>query len=65
MKDINGEKFQVGDTLKVIKRGGHFRAGDVVVCNTNDGTRTCRFHMVGEDPERNGWWCTNYKLQKL
>lgn len=65
MKDINGEKFQVGDTLKVIKRGGHFRAGDVVVCNTNDGTRTCRFHRVGEDPKRNGWWCTNYKLQKL
>ena len=65
MFDINGEEFFVGDTLKVIKQGGNFKAGEIVVCNIDDGSRACRFHRVGEDPERNGWWCTNNKLQKL
>ena len=65
MKDINGEEFFVGDTLKVIKSAVPFKAGDVVVCNRDDGSGCCRFHRVGEDPERNGWWCTNNKLQKL
>lgn len=65
MLDINGDEFFVGDTLKVIKQGGNFKAGEVVVCNTDDGSRACRFHRVGEHPERVGWWCTNHKLQKV
>lgn len=65
MFDINGEEFFVGDTLKVIKQGGVFSAGELLVCNRDDGSGCCRFHRVGEDPEMSGWWCTNYKLQKL
>ena len=65
MKDINDEDFQVGDTLKVIKGSRLFNVGDIVVCNRDDGSGCCRFHRVGEDPERNGWWCTNNKLQKV
>ena len=65
MRDINGEEFFVGDTLKVIKRGGGFCVGDLVVCNIDDGSRACRFLRVGEDLEMDGWWCTNNKLQKL
>lgn len=38
---------------------------DVVVCNLDDDSDCYRFHKVGEDPEKNGWWCTNNKLQKL
>lgn len=65
MYDINGEEFQVGDTLKVVKSGTSFRAGDVVVCNLDDDSDCCRFHKIGEDPKKNGWWCTNDRLQKL
>ena len=65
MFDINGEEFFVGDTLKVIKGDFIFTVGDVIVCNLDDGSGCCRFHKVGEDPEGNGWWCTNNKLQKL
>ena len=37
MRDINGEEFFVGDTLKVIKQGGNFKAGEIVVCNDRLG----------------------------
>lgn len=65
MFDINGEEFFVGDTLKVIKGSLGFCAGDVVECSRDDGSDCCRFHRVGEDPEREGWWCTNKRLQKV
>jgi len=65
VKDINGEEFFVGDTLKVIKGSFIFKTGEVIVCNRDDGSGCCRFHRVGEDPERNGWWMTNNKLQKV
>ena len=65
MRDINGEEFFVGDTLKVIKSSLAFKVGDVVKCIYDDGTNHCKFREVGEDPEGDGWWCTNNKLQKL
>lgn len=65
MLDINGEEFQVGDTLKVIKGGIPFRAGTVLVCLYDDDSQCCEFYKVGEDPKRDARWVTNNRLQKL
>ena len=65
MYDINGEEFQVGDTLKVIKSGYSFGVGDVLVCIYDDGTNHCEFCKVGEDPEECARWMTNSYLQKV
>lgn len=65
MKDINGEEFQVGDTLKVIKEGYGFRVGVLVVCSYDDGSDSCRFNEVGGDHEGVGLWMANNSLQKL
>lgn len=49
MKDINGEEFQVGDTLKVIKFaqcGTEIQVGDVVECIDDDGTYICRYKKL-------------------
>ena len=49
MKDINGEEFQVGDKLKVIKYEDcctDIQVGDVVECVDDDGTRICRFKKL-------------------
>ena len=50
MRDINGEEFQVGDTLKVIKFsdcGAGLQVGDIVKCTRNDGSGACKFQRVG------------------
>lgn len=65
MYDINGEEFQVGDTLKVIKEGYPLSVGDVLVCAYDDDSTRCRFSMVGEDPKGIGWWVHNDRLQKV
>ena len=66
MKDINGEEFQVGDTLKVIKSGGVlFEVGTVLVCVYNDGSDCCGFSELGGDPEKGVRWIMNKRLQKL
>ena len=65
MYDINGEEFQVGDTLKVIKGGLHFRAGTLLVCLYDDGSKCCEFCKVGEDPEVDAHWIANNRLQKV
>ena len=65
MKDINGEEFFVGDTLKVIKGGTPFNIGDLVVCSYDNNSQCCEFYKLGEDPEDGACWCTNNKLQKL
>lgn len=65
MLDINGEEFQVGDHLKVIKRSAFFKAGAVLVCTYDDGTEHCKFCEVGKDPKYDARWMTNCKLQKL
>lgn len=51
MKDINGEEFFVGDTLKVIKAancGIEVQVGDVLRCIKNDGDGVCKFQRVGD-----------------
>ena len=65
MLDINGEEFQVGDHLKVIKGGMYFSAGTVLVCIYDDETNVCEFCRVGEDPEEDSRWVNNDRLQKL
>lgn len=65
MRDINGEEFFVGDTLKVIKEGYGFRVGVLVVCSYDDGSDSCRFNEVGGGSKGIGLWMTNKSLQKL
>lgn len=65
MFDINGEEFLVGDTLKVIKECGNFKAGEVVVCSYDDGSDCCGFKKVGGVPQGLGLWVENNTLQKL
>lgn len=45
MEDISGTKFEVGDTLKVLKEmdGKGFKLGEVVECIVDDGTAVCIF----------------------
>ena len=65
MKDINGEKFQKGDHLKVIKLWGDqdkFSVGDVVKCIHNDQSQICGFKRVSDGRES---WYPNSRLQKL
>lgn len=65
MFDINGEEFQVGDRLKVIKGSRYFRAGTVLVCVSDDGSDCCEFLKVGGDPSKGSRWVNNERLQKL
>ena len=49
MKDISGEEFKVGDTLKVVKFqefNVDLQVGDVIECVGNDGTNVCRFQKL-------------------
>ena len=65
MKDINGDNFQVGDTLKVIKFaecGTEIQVGDVVECIDDDGTRICRYKKL---PTNQAFYYYNDYLQKL
>ena len=65
MRDINGEEFQKGDTLKVIKHvdcGSDFSVGDVVRCIKDDGSSMCKFQKVGT---LGSWYYPNDHLQKL
>lgn len=66
MKDINGENFQKGDLLKVIKLwgegGDRFSVGDVVKCIHNDQSQICGFKRVSDGRES---WYPNNRLQKL
>lgn len=65
MRDINGEEFQVGDKLKVIKvlsSTTKFSVGDVVECILNDGTKTCKFDNLIKGKQ--GYF-RNHFLQKL
>lgn len=65
MKDINGEEFQVGDHLKVIKGSAAFRAGTVLVCVGDDGSDYCEFLKVGGDPRKGSRYVKNKRLQKV
>ena len=65
MRDINGEEFQVGDTLKVIKFsdcGAGLQVGDIVKCVRNDGSGACKFQRVGSIYS---FYYPNDHLQKL
>ena len=64
MKDINGEKFQKGDLLKVIKlwNGERFSVGDVVKCIHVDESQIWGFKRVSDGEEH---WYPNNRLQKL
>ena len=65
MKDINGEEFKVGDTLKVIKYepcGVEMEVGDVVKCIKDDNTNICRFKLLSNNQR---FYYFNYCLQKL
>ncbi len=65
MKDINGEEFFVGDSLKVVKKakfGVEIQVGDVVECVDDDGTRTCRFRKLSTNQT---FFYNNDRLQKL
>lgn len=65
MRDINGEEFFVGDTLKVVKChqcGVELKVGDVVECIEDDGTRICRFKKLSTNKT---FFCFNDQLQKL
>lgn len=65
MKDINGEEFFVGDSLKVVKKvkfGVEIQVGDVVECVDDDGTRTCRFKELSTNQK---FYYYNDHLQKL
>ena len=65
MFDINGEEFFVGDTLKVIKGGLHFRAGTLLVCIYDDGSDCCRFGLLEGGSEGFALWVKNKRLQKV
>ena len=65
MRDINGEEFQKGDTLKVIKAvqcGLEIQVGDVVECTNDDGTRICRYKNLSTNQT---FFYYNDHLQKL
>lgn len=65
MKDINNEKFQVGDSLKVIKFakcGADVKVGDVVECVYNDHTSVCEFRLPST---KQRFYYYNDHLQKL
>ena len=65
MKDINGDNFQVGDTLKVIKWvdcGTEIQVGDAVKCVDDDGTSICRFKKLSTNQT---FYYYNDHLQKL
>ena len=65
MKDINGDNFQVGDTLKVIKWtdcGTEIQVGGVVECIEDDGTHICRYKKL---PANQKFYYYNDHLQKL
>ena len=65
MKDINGEKFQKVDLLKVIKLWGgqeKFSVGDVVKCIRTDESQIWGFKRVSDGEE---YWYPNNRLQKL
>lgn len=65
MRDINGDEFQVGDSLKVVKHakfGVEIQVGDVVECTDDDGTYTCRFRKLCTNQT---FFYNNDHLQKL
>lgn len=65
MKDINGEEFFVGDTLKVIKIqefNVDLQVGEVIECVEDDGTSMCRFRKI---PTTQIFYYYNDHLQKL
>lgn len=65
MKDINGEEFFVGDSLKVVKKakfGVEIQVGDVVECVDDDGTCTCRFRKLSTNQT---FFYNNDRLQRL
>ena len=65
MRDINGDNFQVGDTLKVIKFaqcGVDIQVGDVVECIEDDGTRICRYKKLSANQT---FYYYNDHLRKL
>lgn len=65
MKDINGDNFQVGDTLKVIKYATclvNLKVGDVVECVYNDHTSVCEFKLLSTNQK---FYYYNDHLQKL
>ena len=65
MRDINGEEFLVGDSLKVIKFsdcGAGLQVGDIVKCVRNDGSGACKFQRVGSIYS---FYYPNDHLQKL
>lgn len=65
MRDINGDNFQVGDTLKVIKYrqcGTEIQVGDVVECVDDDGTGICRYKKLSTNQT---FYYYNEHLQKL
>ena len=65
MRDINGEEFFVGDTLKVIKYaqcGTDTQVGSVVECIEDDGTRICRYKKLSTNQT---FYYYNDHLQKL
>lgn len=51
MKDINGDEFFVGDTLKVIKVLAcdmELQVGDVVECIYDDKSSVCEFRSLSD-----------------
>lgn len=65
MKDINGEEFFAGDTLKVVKYhqcSVELHVGDVLECLEDDGTRICRFKKLSSHKP---FFYYNDQLQKL
>ena len=65
MKDINGEEFFVGDSLKVIKYATclvNLKVGDVVECVYNDHTSVCEFKLLSTNQK---FYYYNDHLQKL
>jgi len=65
MRDINGEEFFVGDSLKVIKFaecGTEIQVGDVVECIEDDRTFACRYKNLSTNQT---FFYYNDHLQKL
>lgn len=65
MKDINGEEFLVGDSLKVIKLaycGADLKVGDVLECIKDDRSLACRFKLLSTGE---AFYYYNNYLQKL
>lgn len=65
MKDIDGEEFQVGDTLKVIKVLAcdmELQVGDVVECIYDDKSTVCEFRSLSNGKSS---YYYNDHLQKL